>query len=176
VFCEFLQPAPPPPLPTRKCTKGILNRDKNPSARTLSTPSSAIFKLSADTFLETFTALLNKLIQDVFSLPFVSPSNVKHDLSVGSQPDSTEQSLRSVFFRDFTQREVVIRYGSCGTIYRSPLQGSSSPLKMGQIGCSATSVTNYQSSPCKISEAWRLYLHRGSSWKLRTVCSEISMS
>ena len=58
--------------PTMKCPNVILNRGTNASVHTLSNPSTAIFKLSEATFLETFIALLNKLHkrrQDVFSHP-----------------------------------------------------------------------------------------------------------
>jgi hypothetical protein len=138
-----------PPQP--KCLNYILNRHANHSVRNLSIPSSAIIKLSEATFLETFTALLNKF---------------KYWFNTWLH---RTQSLRSAFFRDFPQRKVVIRYGRCGTIYRFPLQSSCSCLKMGQIGYPETAVTNYEYRLCKIWEEQRLHLHRGSSLKSRTI-------
>jgi len=38
---------------------------------------------------------------------------------------------------------------------------------MRPIGCSETSVTNYQSALCNIPEEWRSHLHRGGSRKSR---------
>jgi len=61
---------------------------------------------------------------------------MKHDFSVDSLPESTEHSVCDLFI-------LVVAYGHFVTNYLSPLQSSSSPLKMGEIGCPENSVTNY---------------------------------
>ena len=86
------------------------------------------------------------------------------------------KSLRSAIFWDFTHFKLIVLYGCFGTIHRSPLQGSSSPLKMVQIGCPETSVINYQSRLRKISEEWRLHLHRGRIQKSRNLSSKVNRS
>ena len=146
----FVNSSNPPPKKKRKCPDGISNRGTNASVHTLSIPPSAIIKLSEAAFLETLRALLNKLHkrrQDVFSHPYLSPSNMKHDLSVGSLPNSTEHRICDL-------RKFVLRYGRFGTIYRSTLQGASRPFKMKQIGCTETSVTNYQSRLPEITKSF----------------------
>ena len=79
---------------------------------------------------------------------------------------------RSSLFRDVTQRTLVVIHGRFGTVYRSHFQGSSSPRRMGcssstarplntePIGCSETSVNNYQSTPRNIPEERGCHLHR----------------
>jgi hypothetical protein len=84
---------------------------------------------------------------------------MKHDWSVCSLPDLTEHSL-------WVLRKFVVRYGRFGTMYRSPLQVSSSSLKMGRIDCPET---NHRTGRRKMSEERRLYLHPSRSLKSRTV-------
>jgi len=52
---------------------------------------------------------------------------------------------------------MVVCYRRFGKVYRSYLEGSSSPnlLKMGPIGSPETSVTRYYSTLCKIPEVRR---------------------
>ena len=65
-------------------------------------------------------------------------------------------------------------YRRFGTSYRSHLQGTACPLKMGPIGCPETSVNNYGSTLRNIPEERRSHLHRGSSVKSLTVSFSIS--
>jgi hypothetical protein len=87
--------------------------------------------------------------------------------------NSHKLSVRSSLFWDCTQRRLLISYRRFGLSYRSHLQRSSSlrrisyspwtasALKMGPIGCSETSVNNYQSTLCNIPEERRSNLRRG---------------
>jgi hypothetical protein len=72
--------------------------------------------------------------------------------------------------RDFKQRRLVVNYRRFGTTHRSHLQDSTLwPLKVRLIDCTETSVTNYQSTLCKISEEGRSHLHRGESLRSHSV-------
>jgi hypothetical protein len=71
-----------------------------------------------------------------------------------------------------TQGKVVILYLRFGTIYRSHLQGTRSPitswpLKMGPIRCPETSVKDYHSTLRNTPEEHRSLQHRGRSLKSR---------
>jgi hypothetical protein len=68
--------------------------------------------------------------------------------------------MRRALFWDIKQRRVVILYRRFRTTHRSHLQGSwaSWPLKMGQIGCPETSVKDYHSTLCIITEQSRSQL------------------
>ena len=81
---------------------------------------------------------------------------------------SAAMYVRSTFFRDVTQRRVVIPYLLFGTTYRSHFQESigerrnssktSCSLKMWPIGCPETSARNYHSTLRKIPEERRSQL------------------
>jgi hypothetical protein len=62
--------------------------------------------------------------------------------------------MKSTLFWDITRLRVVIVYQRYGT-YRSHLQGSRSPSKMGPRHCPETSVNNYHSTLRNISEERR---------------------
>jgi len=68
------------------------------------------------------------------------------------------------------QHILVAIYQRFGTTCRSHLQELSSPwrpLKMGQVSCSTTSVTNYRNALRNIPEERRSHLYRGRSLKSR---------
>jgi len=73
--------------------------------------------------------------------------------------------MRSPLFGDVTQLLLVVSYLRFGTAYRSHLQRSSSPLKMGPTDCSETSLINYHTKLRSIPEERRHHLHRERSLK-----------
>jgi hypothetical protein len=114
-------PPPPPPGPLQMSERYFKSWHERFRPHPFH-PIAPTIKLSETTFLETRIALINKLHkrrQDVFSHPYVRPSNMKHDVSVGSPTEFTEHIVWDLCI-------LVVRYGHFGTIYRCPLQGSSS--------------------------------------------------
>jgi hypothetical protein len=77
--------------------------------------------------------------------------------------------LRRAFFQGVTQSRVVILYQRFGITYRSHLQGSRSPMKMGLICCPEMSVKNYHSKLCNIPREHTSHQHHGRSLKSRIV-------
>ena len=73
-------------------------------------------------------------------------------------------ALRIAFFWAITQRVVVISYRRFGTTYRYHFQ---CPSKVGPIGCSETSVTNYHYSLRNNPEEHIFHLLRGGNVKSR---------
>jgi len=73
----------------------------------------------------------------------------------------------------FTHRRLIVSYRRFGTTYRSHLQQTSSfclaawPLMVGPIGCSETSVRNYQSAMRGIRKERRTRSHGGRSLQWR---------
>jgi len=76
--------------------------------------------------------------------------------------------MRTALFGVIAQRVVAIAHRRFGTTYRYRRQGpSSSPLKMGPIGCPETSVRNYHHSLRNSSHWDSSHLLRGGSLKSR---------
>ena len=73
--------------------------------------------------------------------------------------------LRSAFFRNFTQHRILVYHPRFGKTYWFHLQGPSSLLGLLDAwrwylkGCPKTSVINYNSTLCKISDECRSYIH-----------------
>ena len=82
---------------------------------------------------------------------------------------NTYYTMNSALFWDITKLRVVILYRRFGTMYRSHLQESRRPLKMGPIGCPETSVKDYLSTLHNTPEERRSDQHRSGGLKSRRV-------
>jgi hypothetical protein len=70
---------------------------------------------------------------------------------------------RSVFFRDISQRRVLIPYTRYGQPTDPIFKGQEIPLKMGPIICAETSVENYHSTLRNIPEECVSHLYHGGN-------------
>jgi hypothetical protein len=85
--------------------------------------------------------------------------------------NKTWRTASPALFSDSTQRRLIVSYRRFGATYRLHLQQTSSvclaawPLMVGRIGCSETSVRNYQSALRRIRKERRTRSHGGRSLK-----------
>lgn len=86
--------------------------------------------------------------------------------------------MRSSIFWVVVQHSMMVRYWRCRTRHWSCLQRLSFtawPLKVGQVCCPKTSVTNYQPMPINITEEQRPRVHCGASYWFYYLCEILAV-